>query len=384
MKKRVAAVLVLTAMVAMLWWWQRPESRVVADGSLLGMLADDDRAGYAVATDPGVIKFPRDFGPHDDFQAEWWYYTGNLETVDGRLFGYELTFFRKALAPPGKTAVTPDGSSWRANQIYSAHFVLSDIANRAVYPEERFGRKALGLAGATAEPYSVWLEDWHVRESDNNSVTLSAATQNTAIDLRATQTLPPILEGNKGLSVKNAQPGGASYYYSVVRQETRGTVTVNGQTFAVSGLTWNDHEYFTHDLSPEDVGWDWFALQFDNGTALMVYQIRQEKGCASAFSGGSFISSDGTVTHLELADSRIETKERWTSHDSGATYPVGWRIEIERIGLNLTGAALMPNHELRLSTTYWEGPVAFDGRYHQTPIRGRGYVEMTGYSRTPH
>ncbi|NLP98697.1 hypothetical protein HGO75_23645, partial [Mycobacterium tuberculosis] len=174
------------------------------------------------------VRFPRDLGPHYDYQTEWWYYTGNLETADGRLFGYQLTFFRRALAPPGEGVAIADASSWRTTQVYMAHFAISDISNRGFYPAEKFSRQALGLAGASSEPYAVWLDDWYARESNNNSVQLFARTQNTVLDLTLTQTLPPILQGNAGLSVKGAQPGNASNYYSLVRQESRGTVSVNG------------------------------------------------------------------------------------------------------------------------------------------------------------
>lgn len=263
--------------------------------------------------------------------------------------------------------------------VYMAHFAISDISNRGFYPAEKFSRQALGLAGASSEPYAVWLDDWYARESNNNSVQLFARTQNTVLDLTLTQTLPPILQGNAGLSVKGAQPGNASNYYSLVRQESRGTVSVNGDTFMVSGLSWKDHEYMTSALAPEDVGWDWFGLQFYNGTALMLFQIRQADGSVTRFSSGTFVAGDGGVIPLESSDFRIKTTDRWTSDQSGATYPIAWEIEIERIGLTLRGAALMANQELRLSRTYWEGAVALEGRYQGMPISGRGYVEMTGY-----
>lgn len=372
-------VLVLTLTLVAFWWWQRPRTNAVAADSLVGVLVDENNAGYSLATVPGAVRFPRDLGPHYDYQTEWWYYTGNLETADGRLFGYQLTFFRRALAPPGEGVAIADASSWRTTQVYMAHFAISDISNRGFYPAEKFSRQALGLAGASSEPYAVWLDDWYARESNNNSVQLFARTQNTVLDLTLTQTLPPILQGNAGLSVKGAQPGNASNYYSLVRQESRGTVSVNGDTFMVSGLSWKDHEYMTSALAPEDVGWDWFGLQFYNGTALMLFQIRQADGSVTRFSSGTFVAGDGGVIALESSDFRIKTTDRWTSDQSGATYPIAWEIEIERIGLTLRGAALMANQELRLSRTYWEGAVALEGRYQGMPISGRGYVEMTGY-----
>lgn len=381
MKKAGMALLVVVATMVGLWWSQEHQPKSAASDPLLSMVSDENVAGYALATQPGAIKFPRDLGPHFDYQTEWWYYTGNLQTGDGRLFGYQLTFFRRSLTPPGNEVHGIDASSWRANNIYMAHFAVSDIANNAFYPNEKFSRNSLGLAGATAEPYRVWLEDWYARDAGNGVVQLFAQAGNIKLDLNLTQNLPPVLHGDGGLSIKSTNAGNASYYYSLVRQDTRGTVSVNGETFAVTGLSWKDHEYGTSALSSHDVGWDWFSLQFDDGTALMVCQIREADGRVSPLSSGSFVAADGRVTHLDGSDWRMDVKSRWTSRDSGATYPSGWEIEVRRLGLRLTGSALMPNQEFRGATTYWEGAVGFDGRHQETPIRGRGYVEMTGYAK---
>lgn len=384
MRKIAAVLITLLVLAGATWWWQQSGRPGASPRSLLGMLADENTAGYAVATEPGAIRFPRDLGSHDAYQGEWWYYTGNLATADGRLFGYQLTFFRRALAPPLKTATTGEVSTWRADQIYLAHFAVSDIANRAFYPVEKFSREAMGLAGASAQPYAVWLEDWYVREGEDHSVQIAAKADNASVDLRLRQTLPPVLHGDDGLSKKGEEAGNATYYYSIARQETQGTVMVGGEKFAVTGLSWNDHEYGTSALDPGDAGWDWFSLQFSDGSALMMFQIRENDGRVKPASSGSFIASDGTVTHLTLSDWRLTPRSRWTSQLTGATYPVGWDIEVDRLGLTLYGSAMMPNQESPLSTTYWEGAVAFEGNRRDKPIKGKGYVEMTGYSRSAH
>ncbi|QUR68749.1 lipocalin-like domain-containing protein [Mycobacterium spongiae] len=372
----LTVVLTLTAF----WWWQRPTTGAVATDPLLGMLADENNAGYSVATAPGAMRFPRDLGPHYDYQTEWWYYTGNLKTSSGRRFGYQLTFFRRALAPPGEAQDGGDAASWRTNQVYMAHFALSDIADGVFHKAEKFSREALGLAGARALPYDVWLGDWRARETKEGLVELVAQTEKVSLDLRVRQTLPPVLHGDLGLSVKNRETGNASYYYSLVQQETVGTVSVGGHRFSVSGVSWKDHEYMTNAMASEDVGWDWFGLQFDNGTALMLYQIRRADGRVSPFSGGSFVASDGKVTHLELSDWKMSAGDHWISEHSGASYPTTWEIDIEKLGFRLTATALIPNSEWRNATTYWEGAVDIDGSYLNMPLSGSGYVEMTGYS----
>jgi predicted secreted hydrolase len=200
-----------------------------------------------------------------------------------------------------------------------------------------------------------------------------------ALDLLLEETLPPVLHGEGGLSKKGYEPGNASYYYSIVQQESSGIVTVGGESFAVTGLSWKDHEYSTSALSPGSVGWDWFSLQLDDGSALMLFQIRREDGSLEPASSGTFIYADGTVQSLAKEDWQLEVLDSWTSPTSGAEYPAAWRLSVPSLGLSLQGEPLMANQELNVSTIYWEGAVAFDGQRGEQPVRAQGYIEMTGY-----
>ncbi|MEZ4593060.1 MAG: lipocalin-like domain-containing protein [Chloroflexota bacterium] len=376
--KRLSLTLFIFALLVaggLVWWnFGAGSETAVAEATFLQVA--EDTTGFARATEPNNIEFPRDLGAHDDYQTEWWYYTGNLDDGNGRQFGYQFTIFRRALTPE---AVEDAASDWRSNQVYLAHFTVSDVANEAFYPHERFSRGAAGLAGAQAVPYRVWLEDWSVEEMPSGEVRLLADGGDVALDLLLTQTLPPILHGDGGLSAKGPEPGNASYYYSQVRQETRGTVRIGEETIDVTGLSWKDHEYSTSALSEGAIGWDWFSMQFDNGSSLMFFQIRREDGTLEPFSSGSFIAADGTVTHLTREDWSLEVLDEWTSPTSGATYPAGWRIAIASLDLVLEGRPLMPNQELNVSTVYWEGASQFSGTLAGQPVSALGYVEMTGY-----
>lgn len=361
--------------------WGRGDEETAAAPSLIAQLSAPNTAGFAQALEPGVMQFPRDLGPHPEYQTEWWYYTGNLQTADGRPFGYQLTFFRSALVPENQFAAEAGGSDWRTNQVYLAHFTISDIAAEQFYAQEEFSRGAEGLAGAQAEPYHIWLNNWQAAEVGPGQVRLFAQGETTTLDLLLTATLPPVLHGAEGLSAKGGEPGNASYYYSLIGLESAGTITVKGESFAVTGESWKDHEYSTSALSEGSVGWDWYSIQFDNDYALMFFQIRREDGTLEPFSSGSWIDPQGNVTPLTLADWQMEPLDTWTSPTSGAEYPIGWRITIDRIGLELEGSALMPNQELNVSTTYWEGASAFAGTLNGEPVTALGYVEMTGYAR---
>jgi predicted secreted hydrolase len=371
--------------------------------SLEALPAAGSSDGFARATEPDAIVFPRDLGPHNDYQTEWWYYTGNLQTADGRPFGFQFTIFRRALTPEGETtdstdstdfssesvksveSVVPSSSDWRTEQVYLAHFTISDIAADAFYPAERFSRGAAGLAGATADPYRVWLEDWSVEEIAPGQVRLRAqtgdvVTGNVALDLVLTETRPPVLHGDGGLSQKGPEPGNASYYYSLIGQQAAGAVTVDGERFDVTGRAWKDHEWSTSALSDGAVGWDWVSLQMDDGGALMLFEIRRADGTREPLSAGTYVAPDGTLTHLTQGDWTLEVTDTWTSLTSGGEYPAGWRITVPSVGLVLSGRPQMANQELNVSTVYWEGAVTFEGTRDGAPVAAEGYIELTGYA----
>ena len=338
----------------------------------------DEAAGFARAEGPRPLEFPADHGPHPDYQTEWWYYTGNLETSDGRHFGYQLSFFRRALVAPAQRQDRP--SNWAADQVYMGHFALTDVAGRRYQAFERFTRGAVGLAGAQAVPYHVWLEDWSVEEVEPNVVRLRAVQDDLAIDLLLTDRKGPILQGAGGYSQKGPEPGNASYYYSQTRLDSSGTVRVADTTYQVSGLSWMDHEFSTSALAPDQVGWDWFALQLDDGSELMVFQIRKADGSVDPFSSGTLVAPDGSTRHLSWDDFQIRVGDTWRSPRSGATYPVRWTVEVPAADLTLDLESYLADQELNLSYAYWEGAVRISGEQAGSAISGSGYVEMTGYA----
>ena len=385
MKRAIAITLFTLAalLVGAKWLNQFSENADAApELSVASVMGSADTAGFARAFAPRAFVFPADHGPHPDFRTEWWYYTGNLQTESGRHFGYQFTLFRSALS----VDTIARESEMAANQLYMGHFALSDIQNDNYYYFERFSRAANGLAGAQAAPFRVWLEDWQTIDPDADSTAafpkmrIDAAAEGVSLNIELTPEKPHVLQGDRGLSQKSAKPGNASYYYSLTRMTAEGSVSVNGETLAVNGLSWMDREWSTSALGDNQVGWDWFSLQLDNGGALMLFEIRRADGTREATSAGSYIAPDGTVTHLALGDWTLETTDTWTSPTSGGEYPAGWRIAVPSIGLELAGRPLLADQELNLSTVYWEGAVEFGGTLDGMPINARGYIEMTGYA----
>ncbi len=331
---------------------------------------------FEKAIAPIPLSFPQDFGAHEDYQTEWWYYTGNLETESGRPFGYELTLFRRGLTPGQLEA----GSEWRSNQVYFSHFTLSDIQNQNFYPQERFSRGAAGLAGAQAVPYRLWLDDWSIEELSASQVALKAQGEDVAVDLSLSLT-KPVLQGDRGYSVKGPEPGNASYYYSVVQQPTEGTITVQGEEYGVAGTSWTDHEFSTSALSEGTQGWDWFSLELDDGSALMLYGLRTTDGTTTPESQGTYISPDAQVLHLSREEFEIDVLDQWTSPQTKARYPSKWKISIPSLEIEAQVSPFMNNQELALSTIYWEGAVRLSGVRAQQALAGKGYVELTGYQK---
>jgi predicted secreted hydrolase len=374
LKPLAGIVLVLVVVVLLRPLWGDDDNEVRAQ--LVG--TSPPATGFARAEGPRPLEFPADHGPHPAYQTEWWYYTGNLETAEGRHFGYQLTFFRRALVPPGQRQER--ASPWAADQVYLAHFALTDVGGGRYWAFERFSRGAAGLAGAQVSPYRAWLEDWSVEEVAPGVYQLKAAEEGMEIELTLTDEKGPIPQGDRGYSQKGPEPGNASYYYSLTRLVSSGSVRVGGAAYPVSGLSWMDHEYSTGGLGPELVGWDWFSVQLDDGSEVMLYQLRRGDGSSDPFSSGTFIAADGQTTRLSREDYQINVEETWRSPHSGATYPARWTVTVPAVDLELEIAPHLADQELNVSYTYWEGAVRAAGERAGQAVSGDGYVELTGYA----
>ena len=368
--------------------------------------AHDSRAqqpSFAQALAPEPLEFPRDEGPHPDFRQEWWYLTGNLDSATGERFGFELTVFRFALAPAapaaGSVGAGPAAppSAWRTRQIYLAHFAITDVARHRFRFAVKLSRGALGLAGAQADPFRVWVGDWSMGAMSApapTSTSAPAAVKPAAQDgrwrlqagepgyvlaLTARPLMPPVLNGEHGLSRKSGQPGDATYYYSIPRVAVAGTIVRGGRALPVHGLAWLDREWGSGGLGPQETGWDWFGLQLDDGSSLMFYALRDRDGREDLHSAGTWVGAHGRARALTRRDLRIEVLRHWTDR-RGARYPSRWRLLAPALGIDLTVRPVLADQELLTSPPYWEGAVDVSGTRAGHAIGGRGYVELVGYA----
>jgi predicted secreted hydrolase len=326
------------------------------------------------ATEVRPLVFPRDHGPHPEYQTEWWYYTGNLQSENGQRWGYQLTFFRSGLtAEPARRE-----SQWASSQVYLAHFAVTDAAGQRFIANAQLARGgAIELAGAQAEPFRVFVKNWSA-EGTGDSARLRAATEQASIDLNLESLKPPTLQGDRGLSQKSDEPGNASYYYSLTRMRTSGTISFAGQTVKVEGWSWMDHEWGTSALGREQVGWDWVGMQLSDNSELMWGQLRRADGSAD-YSNGSLTNPDSSVISLGASDAQWTPLASWRSPHTGVEYPARWRLQAPKIGLDVELTPLIADQELRVGLTYWEGAVRVQGSRNGQPIDGYGYVELTGY-----
>ncbi len=310
-------------------------------------------------------SFPRDHFEHPDYRTEWWYYTGNLEDAKGHRYGFELVFFRQG----ARADVAPTNqSAWRIDDLYLAHAAVTKIdANRFHYTE-RLNRAGPGIAGASFAQKRIWNGNWQTQWT-GNSQHLTAIADDFRFDLQLEPAKSFVIHGLNGVSQKAEGTGRASHYVSFPRLKVTGTL----DSEPVHGEAWMDHEWFTDQLDKAQSGWDWFSAQFEDGTELMLFDLRRKDGKPDAYSAGTFIDRAGRPHHLAAADFTLHPTAYWKR------YPVEWQIGIPSLKVNIVCKAALRNQELAASagaTTYWEGAVTYTGTH-----PGRGYLEMTGYDK---
>jgi predicted secreted hydrolase len=317
---------------------------------------------------PGYrYAFPRDHFEHPDFRTEWWYYTGNLRDGGGRRFGFELVFFRQGR----RRGETENRSAWRIDDLYMAHLALTDIENKKFYKSQRLSRAGPGIAGARFAEQRVWNGNWWARWEGEKQV-LEAMSDEFHFRLELRPIKPPVIHGVGGISQKSSGAGKASYYVSLPRLVVSGDLTIDGAKHAVAGTAWMDHEWFTSQLADDQIGWDWFSVQLDNQTELMLFQLRRKDGSIDPYSAGTYIDAQGRPRHLAHDDFSLAPLRRWKR------YPVEWQIRVPSLSLSLEAKAAVDDQELddKTGPVYWEGAVTCSGS--QT---GVGYLEMTGYDK---
>ena len=338
-------------------------------------------AQYKTALPGYRYEFPRDHFNHEDYQTEWWYTTGNLTAAGGRRYGFELTFFRQgADRDPAKTR------SWDVQDIYLAHLALSDLDGGKFYHAERTNRAGPGLAGAGEKSQRIWNTNWEIRWTGDSEILLSAIDERFSLSFLLHPAKPPVIHGEDGVSQKAAGAGHASHYLSFTRLNTTGTITLDGKSIPVNGVSWMDHEFFTDQLGDAQTGWNWMSIELEDNTELMLYQFRHKDGSLDPYSSGTYVDAQGKKIPLASTDFRLlPIGAPWTSPVTSAKYPVAWIVEIPELGIQLNATTRLKSQEFagrgKLAPNYWEGAIEIQGTREGKALQGVGYLEMTGYDR---
>ena len=361
----IYAMLVVTVTGGAAYLFLRPNAQPhpaqVAASTTIDLLAEVvGDTGFARADVPRTFNFPRDHALHETFRTEWWYFTGHLIDAERRPYGFQLTVFRFELDNERQTST----SVWRTPRVFLGHFAVTDIEGRKFHQFERMSRAVPGIAGASTEPPAVWIDDWRVQFVDTDARghwTLHAGHDGIALELALAPLTPVVVQGEGGLSHKNAARGNASYYYSIPRLRAEGQLMLPSGAHQVTGTAWLDREWSTSALERDQAGWDWFALQFEDASTLMFYRLRRRDGTVDLHSAGSYVAPGGEARALAADDVRIEVIEQWRSDITGSTYPSAWQLDVDSLELTVHITPRLAAQEWHGQFRYWEGAATFSG-----------------------
>nr|WP_227006605.1 lipocalin-like domain-containing protein [Shewanella donghaensis] len=350
-------------------------------GNLLTQSNDVEQ--YAKVQPNHQLRFPEDHLSHDKFRQEWWYLTANMTTEQGENVGLQWTQFRIALSAkePKTQEITVDNASaensWATNQMFMSHAALTSASNHQA--KERWSRAHPQLAHVSPNPLRIQLDDWQW-QSESTAMfpaMLTVNTENFGYQLSLTSDAPMNLQGDNGYSIKSPNAEVASYYYSQPFIDLTGTIVRDGVSEIVTGKAWLDREWSSQFLTKAQQGWDWFSIRLDDGSALMLFQLRSsDKHGSKPFFSARRMFEDGSGRNINSKshpnDIQI-TPLAWQQTDSGK-YPIQWKVSIASEEIDVTVNALNPNSNMPLTISYWEGPISISGSH-----QGTGYMELTGY-----
>jgi predicted secreted hydrolase len=350
---------------------------------LLGFVATVSAESAWLNVMPGKkLEYPRDHASHPEYPVEWWYITGHLRRTNTdalgseSTLGFQVTFFRVGI----KSGEGP--SKWHSKALIISHSAITDERAGTYCSEEHSGRAALGMAGADDKRLHVWVGEQSLEEGADGGFKSSFNCKGRKLEVDFNPTKPLVLHGNNGYVQKGIDQGDASYYASYTRMSVSGAISDGADSSKVVGDAWFDHEIVSSAVGRADVGWDWFALQLNDNSEVMIYRLRDAKGERRQFSRGAYVAADGNVTELSPNECELTPKERWRSAVTGASYPLSWAINCHSPGsdFSLNVKATQQNQEFAgggaTGKRYWEGRVLVTGISGGKAVSGSGYLEM--------
>lgn len=340
----------------------------------------NEKPPVAPAPTDGTINLPSDLFARADAQTEWWYYTGHCKTETSREFGFELVFFKRR-TDSDKIGIFP--ATVIGNPMYFAHFAVSDVTGqRFRYDHIRsFGTPLEPRVAMSETSYDVSMGDWSIREIGGKHI-LRGTIDGLTFDAILDAAKPPVPNGDDGNGIARKNQG-TSKHFSFTRMNVVGKLTDNGESEEFTGSAWMDREYGAWE---QGGGWDWFSIQFEDNSELMLYQYKTADGQTYGESTGTYVTADGTARYLKRSDFEIETLANWKSMNTAATYPTRWQVTVPSLDIDVTVKSLIDDQELDTRGTtmivYWEGACSVAGTKGGNEVEGRAYVELVGYDRS--
>ena len=307
------------------------------------------------------VRLPQDEGAHLT-PVEWWYFNGHLTAESGRDYSYHFVTFQLVL---------PDGPTVRIAQLSWADH-SEGVHLIAELPEAV-------QAEATSGEFDGSVSSWKMT-GDGEAYSLEFQVGEYEVEMQATSRKPAALHDGNGYV--DLGVAGKTYYYSRTNLETTGSLTIDGKSRELSGMSWMDHQW--GDFTTAEIGWDWLSLFLDDGSELTVSVVWEREGRKHIETYGTYVPPDSGAVHLSGDDITLSPTGSWTSEATGGEYPMGWDLRVESLGLDVALTPLMEDSEFIaigfLPVHYWEGGVDVEGVKGGSPIMGKGFVEMTGYA----
>lgn len=346
------------------------------------------------------LAFPQDHGPHPDHRIEAWYFSGRLAAETDRQFGFHLGFFRLGVRPDAPEKTQMGSSAWAMDEIYRAELGITDIKSGRFESYEHLSRTALGMAGAQASPFRVWVYDWFAEASPGSPSQPAFRLQakwgaEAGIDLELKVAKPALIPGGQPLF-----DGGSSRnsmrWYSLTRMIASGKLEFGGRAHPVKGHVWLDRHWRSASfdlitaslgsadrgafLSAGQIAINRFALLLENGWELLLFQMHRRDGTGVPVPSGMLVYGDGSSRTLRRGDLEVSESGHWTSAE-GVRYPAAWRIAVPADGVELTVRASVPEQEVRETVRYWAGAVEVSGEAIGRPVTGHGHAALVGYGK---
>jgi predicted secreted hydrolase len=299
-------------------------------------------------------------------------------TDEGRRFGYQFTIFRSGVTP----GIQNDSSLFSSSSYYTVHIGISDLQNNKFYSFERNTRGMKGLAESAPGENRIYVENNELTFDFSNDATspklfITSSNKEFTLNFSLIPEKPVVLHGNNGLSSKSDKPGNASYYYSYTRLKTEGELKHGNESHKLKGNSWMDREWSTSALDKDQKGWDWFALQIDDGTDLMYFRLRDSQS-KTLYQKGTLVKKDGSFKDLSNNDLKITLVS--SVKIRGVEYPSSWKIDLVTQGTSYQVSTSMKDQTHQFRIKYYEGAVDVLKLSGTGDIKGKGYVELTGYN----